>query len=115
MATSKLLSFVPGPRQARPHSLLDDRALKLGEYPHHLEHGLAGRGRGVEALLMQEQVDPERVQFRQERDEVLQASPEPIDTPGHHHVELPLTGGPAEGVELRRLSRPLEPLMPWSR
>ena len=34
--------------------LLDHRALELGEYAHHLKHGLAGGRRGVEALLVQE-------------------------------------------------------------
>jgi hypothetical protein len=31
-----------------------NRLVELGEHAHHLEHGLARRRRGVDALLMQE-------------------------------------------------------------
>jgi hypothetical protein len=74
---------------------LNHRALELGKYAHHLKHRLAGRGRGVEALLMQEQVDPQGVQFGEKADQVLQAAAQSIDRPSHHHVELPLGGVPA--------------------
>jgi len=49
-----------GPRHAGQHTLADDRALELSEDAEHLKHRLAGRRRGVEALLMQVQLDPER-------------------------------------------------------
>ena len=61
-----------GPCHAGDHPLLDQRALKLGERAKHLKHRLAGRRRGVEALLVQVQLDPERVQFGEEADKVLQ-------------------------------------------
>jgi len=51
---------------------LNNRALELGKYAEHLKHRLAGRRRGVEALLVQVQLDPERVQFGEEADKVLQ-------------------------------------------
>ena len=38
-------------------------ALELGEHAHHLKHRLAGRCRRVDALLMQEQVDPQAVRL----------------------------------------------------
>jgi hypothetical protein len=62
-AIGELFALAPGPRQPGTNALLDHRALELGKDAHHLKHGLAGRGRGVEALLMQEQVDPQGVQF----------------------------------------------------
>jgi hypothetical protein len=40
----------------------------------HLEHGHAGGRAGVEALLVQEQVDAERVQLGGEADQVPQAA-----------------------------------------
>jgi hypothetical protein len=48
--------------------------LEFGENTQHLKHRLAGRRRGVEALLAQELVDLERVQLRQETDQILQAA-----------------------------------------
>jgi hypothetical protein len=44
-----------GPRHAGHHALADDRALELSEDAEHLKHRVAGRRRGVEALLMQVQ------------------------------------------------------------
>src|SRR3954447_11921294 len=41
-----------GPSNARIHPLADHRALELSEHAHHLKHRLAGRRRGVDALLM---------------------------------------------------------------
>jgi len=68
---------------------LDHGALELGKHTHHLKHRLARRRRRVEPLLMQEQVDAEGMQLRQEGDhQVLQAAAEPIDRPGHDHVEF---------------------------
>jgi hypothetical protein len=60
---AELLALTPGPRQAGTDSFLNYRALELGKHSHHLEHRLAGRRGGVEPLLMQEQVDAERVQL----------------------------------------------------
>jgi hypothetical protein len=53
-----------------------------------LKQRLSSRRRGIEALLMQKQVDPQRVQLGQEADQILQAAAEPIDTPGHYDIEL---------------------------
>jgi hypothetical protein len=54
---AKSFALVLGPPKPGPDSLCDHRALKLGEHAHHLKHGLAARRRGVQALLVQEQVD----------------------------------------------------------
>ena len=69
--TAEALAFTPGPRKAGPHTFLNDGALKLGKHTEHLKHGLAGRRCGVEALLMQEQVDSQRMQLGQEGNQVL--------------------------------------------
>jgi hypothetical protein len=53
-------SFASGsPRQPGTDPFLDLRALELGKHAQHLEHGRAGGRARVEALLVQEQVDPE--------------------------------------------------------
>ena len=58
---AKLFALTTGTRKAGADSFLNHRSLKLGEHAHHLKHGLAARRRGVQALLMQEQVDMEGV------------------------------------------------------
>ena len=57
-----------GPGNASTHPLDNHAALELGKHAHHLEHGLAGGRRGVDALLMQRQVDAERMQLGEEAD-----------------------------------------------
>jgi hypothetical protein len=44
---------------------------------------------------MQEEIDPERVQFGQEAHKILQAAAKPVHRPCHEDVELPLGGIPA--------------------
>jgi hypothetical protein len=66
---------------------------------HHLEHRLASRCRGVETLLVEEEVDVQRMQLGEEADQVLQAAAEAIDAPGHDDVELPLGSIPAKPIK----------------
>jgi len=56
-------ALIPGSRKTGTHALLDHRALELRKDTHHLKHRPAGRRRGVEALLMQEQVNASGVDF----------------------------------------------------
>jgi hypothetical protein len=57
------LPLAPGPRKPGADPFLNHRALKLSKDAHHLEQGLAGwRGR-IEALPMQEEIDPQRMQL----------------------------------------------------
>src|SRR5215813_635110 len=96
--------FAIGGRPSRLPSrlaLLNYRALELGKDAQHLKHRLAGRCGRVETLLMQKQVDAERVKLGQERHKVFQAAPQAIDVPGHHDVELALGGVPAQCIECR--------------
>jgi hypothetical protein len=51
-------------RQARPDALLDDAALELGKHAQHLKHRFPGRCPGVEALLMQEEIDASAISVR---------------------------------------------------
>jgi Bacteriophage Sf6, terminase small subunit-like len=71
LGPAQLLALVLGPPQAGAHPLLDHGPLELGEHAHHLEHGPAGRRRGVQALLVKEEVDAQRVQLTEERHETL--------------------------------------------
>jgi hypothetical protein len=53
---AQALALALGPRKPGADSLLNHRPFELGKYAHHLEHRLACRRRGVEAVPMQEQV-----------------------------------------------------------
>jgi hypothetical protein len=64
--SAELLTLTLGPSKPSADTLLDHGAFKLCKNPHHLKQGLAGRRRGVQALLMQEQVDAQCVQLGQE-------------------------------------------------
>ena len=54
-------SLALGPGKASADPFLDHGLLKLRENAHHLKHGLSGRRRGVEALLVQIEVDLQRM------------------------------------------------------
>jgi hypothetical protein len=79
-------------------TLPQHRALELGEDAHHLEHRLAGRGAGVEALLVQVQIDALGMQLGEEPDQLLQRPAEAIDRPCSHLVELAPGDAAAETV-----------------
>jgi hypothetical protein len=93
------LSILPGPRQASADPFLNHCPFELGENPHHLEHGLAAWRRRVEPLLMQVEIDLERVDFRQEDNEVLQRTTETIDRPCHDDIEFSSRGIAAQPIE----------------
>ena len=51
-------------RQARSDALLDDAALEFGKHAQHLKHRFPGRCPGVEALLIQEEIDASAISVR---------------------------------------------------
>ena len=116
---SQAFSLRFGRAQPSSHTLLNHGPLKLAEHAHHLKHSLARGRRGVQTLLVQVQVDPNRVDLRQESDQILEGAPKPIDRPSHNHVELALGSVPTERVELRALvpalgaADAMVPIRPW--
>jgi hypothetical protein len=54
------------PGHSCQHPLPDHRALEFGKHAHHLEHGLARRGRRVETLLVQVEIDVLGVELGQQ-------------------------------------------------
>jgi hypothetical protein len=92
--------FCLGPGEPGTDTFLDHGPLKLGKDPHHLEHSRTGRGGRIDPLLVQIKVDPERMNFGQKGYQVLQGPAEPIDRPGHDHVELALGRVSAQRIEL---------------
>jgi hypothetical protein len=69
--TTKPLALASCPREASLDALDDHRALELGKDAEHLEHRLARWRAGIETLLMQVKVDALRVQFTEERHQIL--------------------------------------------
>jgi hypothetical protein len=84
-------------------ALLDDRPFELRKYTEHLKQGATGRRRGIEALHMQIEVDAVRANLLEERYEVLQRAAEPVNGPGHEHIEFASGGVFEQAVELGTL------------
>jgi hypothetical protein len=78
---------------------LDHGTLELGKDPHHAEHRFAGGSRRIETLLVQEQINPQRVQFGKEADQILQTPAESINRPRHDNIKLPPGRRSAKGIE----------------
>src|SRR5262249_33329191 len=71
--TPKALTPIPGPRQPSTDSFRNHCPLELGKHAHHLKHRLPRPGGGVQSLMTQKSVAPERVQIGQKTDQFLQA------------------------------------------
>jgi hypothetical protein len=50
---------------------------------------------------MQEQINPESVQFREKANQVLKAAAKAIHRPRHHHVKFPSRGSLAQRIKGR--------------
>ena len=71
----QLFALALGALKPGTDSFLNDGAFELGEHPHHLKHRLARRCPGIEALLVEEQINTERVKLGEERDKALRLRP----------------------------------------
>ena len=79
------------------YPLAEHAALELGEYPQDLKHGPPSRCAGVEALLLQMEVDLLGVQFAEEAEQIDQAATEPIGGPVAVN-QSPSPGSPRRGA-----------------
>ena len=96
-----MFALILGPRKANTDSFLNHRPFELGKNAHHLKHGLAGGCRGVETLLMQEQVDAKRMQLGKEANQVLQAARKwTLPASQLDHFSCPGDGSGADGAML---------------
>ena len=89
----------PGALQARQHPLPDPLPFELryGSEDVHLE--LPRGRRRVDPFRQTHERDAERLEFVEERDQVLQVAPESIQPPAHEHVEPPPPGVRQQLVE----------------
>jgi hypothetical protein len=97
------LALSPRTLESGPNPLANHCPLELGEHATHLEHGLAGHGRGVDALSVQVQIDALGLQIGQQDNELLQRSSQSIDGPGHHQIDLPPDDRVVEPIVSRSL------------
>src|SRR5262245_56957399 len=93
--TAQPLAFLAGARQSSLHTRHDHCSLELAEHTHHLEHGLAGRRRCVQCLLMEVEIHALGSQFVEEGDKVSQRAAKTINRPGGDQIEIPPRHTPA--------------------
>jgi len=90
-----------GGGQAGDDAFADDVFLELGDGADDLEDELAGRGRGVEAVVVRDEVDPEGPELVQGDDQILERTAEAVEFPDQEDLELYLAGGREHGLEGR--------------
>ena len=76
-------------------------ALELGDRPKDVHLELAGRRRRVDPLGQTDDRDAEGLQLVEQRDQMPQVPPEPIQAPADQRVEPAPTGVGDQGVEGR--------------
>jgi hypothetical protein len=91
-SASEHLAGFPGSLQPGVDALADHAALELGERAGHLEDQFAHRRGGIDVLLIEVEVDDTRFQALNGAEQVDQASPYAVNSPGHHDVELAAAG-----------------------
>jgi hypothetical protein len=100
-APAEFRSFRPCSGKPSVDAFANDAAFELSEDAEHLEHGFASGGRGVEPLLVKEQINAFIVKALQDSEQVRQRSAQPINRPGRDHIELAGVDGLQHGVEPR--------------
>ena len=83
-----LLPLRSHPFDAGLDALLNHRSFELRKDPHHPKESLPGRRGGIDALLMNEEINFLCVDLGEEIDQVREGPSQPIDRPHHHHLEL---------------------------
>jgi len=84
------------------YALANHGSLELSEGAGNLEHQLSRRGRSIDRLLIEVQIDAARFQMLYRTKQINQRAPYSIDGPDHDHIEA---------VPLRLLQHLVEP---WS-
>jgi hypothetical protein len=89
---AKRLAGGHGPFETGMDSSLDHVALEFGKCAGHLQHQLARGCGGVDRLLIEVQVNPDRLKRLDGIEQVNQRAAHAIDRPGHDYVELQALG-----------------------
>ena len=88
----KLLPFGAGARQAGMDTLFNDRRLELRKSRNHRKEKLARRRRGVDVLIKDAEIDSQRAKLIERIDQVLDASPEAVQSIDQEDVESASSG-----------------------
>jgi hypothetical protein len=94
--TAKPLPLGLGSTKSNYHTLSDNCPFQFRENPAHCKHGAARRASGINTLLLQKQVDVQRLKIGYESEEVFEITRKPVDAPRSHEIELPPGSGRAQ-------------------
>jgi hypothetical protein len=75
--------------EASAHSFGDSCPLKFGEGGKNVKLQPTGGGRAVDAFAQRHERDADGLQVLQQRDQMSEVAPEPIQTPANDDIELP--------------------------
>ena len=106
-ATPESLSLCFGAREASIDAASDHRSLELGECAGYLEQQATCRCRGIDILLIEVEIGPDRFQVLDRGEKVAQRAPNPIYRPCHHKIEPTPIGVLEHPIECRALVAPL--------
>ena len=88
--TAEHLALRLRPSQSGVDPLLDHRSFEFREGAADLEYQLSHRRRGVDRLLVDVEVNPDRLEVLDRSQRVDQASSEPVDCPAKYDIEVPV-------------------------
>jgi hypothetical protein len=93
------LPLRPRPRQPGPDAFYDASPFESSNGPEDLHLETPGRRRRVDALRQADERDAERLEFVEQRDQVAEVTPEPIETPADQDIEPTSAGFGQEPIE----------------
>src|SRR5215469_15530449 len=85
---TELLALCDRALEASVDALPDYAALKFPKRAAELKHQLAGRGGGVDRLLIEVQIDAAGLQRLDRAEQIDQRAAQAVDRPGHDHIKL---------------------------
>lgn len=103
---AEALAFGPGGGEAGDDAFADDVFFEFGDGADDLEDELTGRGRGVEVVVVRDEVDPQGPELVQGVDEILERTAQAVELPDQESRELFLAGGREHGLKGRALGVP---------
>jgi hypothetical protein len=96
-----MLPHCPGVGDTGPHTFRNQIAFELGDGTHDVEQKLAAWGRGIDALGEADEINPQRSEFFEAIDQVLDGAGEAVEFPHQDNIEEALVSALHECIELR--------------
>jgi hypothetical protein len=92
MRSAQSSSRCPHSRQPSQHALPNPLALELSERRQDVQLQPTRWSLRIDPLPETREADSHRLQFLEQRDQVLQVAPESVEAPNHEHIEAAATG-----------------------